>query len=415
MSEPTNLSVIGEGKRNELELTADEKTINQRIIYLRKARRLTQREFASKLNVSDKLVYKWEQEGKVPGLDDVVNISKTFNVTLDYLVNGKRTAADVQALTPLPPPPPPFNDPVQALVKKIEEIINKNKLQKFKEQLFPCSSEDAIYELIEFVRKTNLEEWGHREFDGGSVARYYKDQYREDRRSSRNLIDERYWGQVVFQDHYLRQPKFDAKLFQFGVFIITSFNGLSKQTSASSRVLENYGISFSIDVNALLALDNFEVYSKLTSLGIPLHRDYFKTPQEADPSDLFTGLNFQEGFYKLINTESRYDNNLRRTITHRDYNRYPFTYEDLVGLTDVRFFSLLKKDELDMLLQKINLKNSRIWEVIVALIDGGAMKKKLVKVTRAQMAFDYYSVVREEDDVLGTLMLYEFAKMKIDK
>ena len=413
-----------EGIKHVLYLSAEEQTINQRIAYLRKAKQLTVREFASKLNVSDKLIARWEQEGKVPSLDEVVNISKTFNITLDYLVNGKRTAADAEALMPPPPPAPPFIDPIHSLVKKIDDIINRTKLQKYREQLFPGSSEEVLYGLAERVRWATLDDWNRIKVYDNVEAKYYKWDvfggiYHEDRRSPNKPIDEKYWAQVEERNVYNGRNHMtddDRRLLRhgFGVFIIENFGRATlKDLGGGYKYgLDHYDLTFGLDVNALIALDNFEIYSKLTALGIPLYRDYNRPPKSAALSSFFTGLDFEEGFYKKIKNESRYDNNLLHKITHRNLSVYPFTYEDLVGLNDVRFLSLLKKEELDMLLDKVNFNNSRVWEVILALIEGGAMKKKLVKLPRTRTAFDYNDIVKEEDDVLCTLMLYELAKIK---
>ena len=439
----------GEEKRNELELTAAEKTINQRIANLRKTKRLTQKEFAEKLNVSDKLVSKWEQEDNTPALEYITKICTVFNISLDYLIKGEKSESDAEALRPLPPPLPPFADPIQTLIKTIEGIITENKLQKFKERIFPGSSEEVLYTLVERIRKDNLEEWKHVEFDRGTNAHHYKEKYAEDLRSRKKLIDEKYWGQVVFQDHYIYGgPKYDESLLKCGVFIIDEFSSFIKKISNDDEYrMTDYNISFSINFDALLALDNFEVYSKLTSSGIPLKMNVL-VPARLKKTSGYFDLTFEEikyyeifeKIYKagvripLMNTISgylrcmrgedysynrsanrpktfkEYSHTTKDEYIYRDLNKAPLTYNELLGSTDVRFFGLLPKDELDILLEKVNLKHKRVWEVVLALIDSGATKKKLIEIKKNKYERDF----EEADDALATLMLYEFAKMKTD-
>ena len=399
-----------------LDLTDEEQTINQRIAHLRKVKRLTQKEFAEKLTVSDKLVSKWEQEGNVPSLEDVMNICKVFNLTYDYLLNGKKSRSDVDALYPVPYVPP-FVDPIQTLIKKIDELIVKNKLQKYREQLFPSSSEDTLYKFVERLRKSALDEWNNIEEHRGrnSYEDYwgyiFRQEYHEDRRSKQNPIDERYWASVETSNAYNSHrhlTKRDENMLanDFGVFMLSGFGSSVKRITNDVNRLVDYDINFEINYHALLVLDNFEIYSKLTSCGVPVHRDFSKMPKATASTNYFDGLDFNKDYYARIPKRSKYDSRLGKNVDYRDYEKYPFAYEDLVGLTDLRFLSLLPKAELDFLLKKVNLKHKRVWEVIVALIDNGATKKQLARSYNS----NYYD---EQDDPLATLMLYEFAKMKL--
>lgn len=58
-----------------------------KIIKLRKENGLSQEEFAEKLNVSRQAVSRWENGTALPDAQNVLQISKLFHVTTDYLLN----------------------------------------------------------------------------------------------------------------------------------------------------------------------------------------------------------------------------------------------------------------------------------------------------------------------------------------
>ena len=63
-------------------------TIGKRILEIRKKEKLTQAELGDRLNVTDKAVSKWENDTGEPSIQSLVDISKEFNVSLDYLMTG---------------------------------------------------------------------------------------------------------------------------------------------------------------------------------------------------------------------------------------------------------------------------------------------------------------------------------------
>ena len=63
--------------------------IGKRIVELRKERKWTQQELADKLYVTDKAVSKWEQGLGCPELSTIVELSKAFGVSTDYLLTGE--------------------------------------------------------------------------------------------------------------------------------------------------------------------------------------------------------------------------------------------------------------------------------------------------------------------------------------
>ena len=58
-----------------------------KIIELRKARGWSQEDFAEKLDVSRQAVSRWENGTALPDAQNVLHMSKLFNVTTDYLLN----------------------------------------------------------------------------------------------------------------------------------------------------------------------------------------------------------------------------------------------------------------------------------------------------------------------------------------
>ncbi len=59
---------------------------SEKLITLRKSRELTQEQLAEQLNVSRQSVSKWETGQAVPDVEKLVEMSRIFDVTTDYLV-----------------------------------------------------------------------------------------------------------------------------------------------------------------------------------------------------------------------------------------------------------------------------------------------------------------------------------------
>ena len=59
-----------------------------KIILLRKKKGWSQEEFAEQMNVSRQAVSKWESAASTPDLEKILQISKLFNVTTDYLLKN---------------------------------------------------------------------------------------------------------------------------------------------------------------------------------------------------------------------------------------------------------------------------------------------------------------------------------------
>lgn len=58
-----------------------------KILKLRKSRGMSQEELAEKLNVSRQAISRWEMDTAQPDVQNVLNMSKLFGVTADYLLN----------------------------------------------------------------------------------------------------------------------------------------------------------------------------------------------------------------------------------------------------------------------------------------------------------------------------------------
>lgn len=76
-------------------------SIGETIAELRKSKGLTQLELAEKLNISDKAVSKWEKDKSNPSLEDIVTLSKLFDVTTDYIITGQETKKEVITISKL--------------------------------------------------------------------------------------------------------------------------------------------------------------------------------------------------------------------------------------------------------------------------------------------------------------------------
>lgn len=58
----------------------------EKLITLRKSREMTQEQLADFLNVSRQSISKWENGQSIPDVEKLVELSKTFDVTTDYLL-----------------------------------------------------------------------------------------------------------------------------------------------------------------------------------------------------------------------------------------------------------------------------------------------------------------------------------------
>lgn len=69
-------------------------TTGQKIYELRKSARITQEQFAEKLEVSRQAVSKWESDTAYPETDKIIKIAELFGVSCDYLLKDGVEAAE---------------------------------------------------------------------------------------------------------------------------------------------------------------------------------------------------------------------------------------------------------------------------------------------------------------------------------
>ena len=62
---------------------------SEKLQLIRKSKGLTQEELAEKLEVSRQAVAKWESGQVYPDINNLIQISNLFNVTVDYLVKDQ--------------------------------------------------------------------------------------------------------------------------------------------------------------------------------------------------------------------------------------------------------------------------------------------------------------------------------------
>ncbi len=63
----------------------DMKAFGKRLKELRRDKKLTQKQLAAFLKVSGNTICSWENDKQEPSMADLLKLSETFEVTLDYL------------------------------------------------------------------------------------------------------------------------------------------------------------------------------------------------------------------------------------------------------------------------------------------------------------------------------------------
>ena len=68
----------------------NQEKIGKFILDLRKQNKMTQKEFADKLNVTAQAVSKWENGRGIPDIEILHKISTEFNVNIDSILSGEK-------------------------------------------------------------------------------------------------------------------------------------------------------------------------------------------------------------------------------------------------------------------------------------------------------------------------------------
>lgn len=76
--------------------------LGEKLYQLRKSKGISQEELADQLNVSRQAISKWERGEALPDTDNLISISKLYNVSLDALVGNPSLADDTDATTQQP-------------------------------------------------------------------------------------------------------------------------------------------------------------------------------------------------------------------------------------------------------------------------------------------------------------------------
>lgn len=74
-------------------------TLGEKLLYLRKTKGLSQEQLASEVTVSRQAISKWELGESMPDTENVIQLTKIFNVSADFFLNDEidipiRTGAD---------------------------------------------------------------------------------------------------------------------------------------------------------------------------------------------------------------------------------------------------------------------------------------------------------------------------------
>lgn len=65
-------------------------SLGQRLLELRKSKKLSQEELAFKLNVTRQTISKWETDQSTPDFDKIVPICELYNISVEKLLTGKK-------------------------------------------------------------------------------------------------------------------------------------------------------------------------------------------------------------------------------------------------------------------------------------------------------------------------------------
>ena len=99
--------------------------LNEKIKTYRKIFDLSQEQLAEKLNVSRQVITKWESDNGLPDIENLKSLSKTFNVSIDYLLNEDEEIFYLFTAQKNPNPFDIFSTCIIALTNKRIMVVQK--------------------------------------------------------------------------------------------------------------------------------------------------------------------------------------------------------------------------------------------------------------------------------------------------
>ena len=111
-------------------------TLSQKLKDIRKRFGLSQEQLAQIINVSRQAITKWENDGGLPDVSNLQELSKVFGITVDYLLNDEN------------------NLPALSMRKELNKEKYKNKLTMYREVLEQYYPEP--YEIYILIRTKKL-------------------------------------------------------------------------------------------------------------------------------------------------------------------------------------------------------------------------------------------------------------------
>ncbi|MBQ4633883.1 MAG: helix-turn-helix transcriptional regulator [Bacilli bacterium] len=113
-------------------------TLGQKLKEIRKRFGLSQEQFAEIMNVSRQAITKWENDGGLPDVSNLQELSKVFGITVDYLLNDENQL------------------PALSMRKELDREKYKNKLTMYSEVLKEYYPEPYEIYILTRTKKLNF-------------------------------------------------------------------------------------------------------------------------------------------------------------------------------------------------------------------------------------------------------------------
>ena len=113
-------------------------TLGQKLKEIRKRFGLSQEQLAEVINVSRQAITKWENDGGMPDISNLQELSKVFGATIDYLIDNDS------------------NLPTLSMRKKLDKEKYKNKLTMYKDVLQEYYPEPYEIYVLSRIKKLNF-------------------------------------------------------------------------------------------------------------------------------------------------------------------------------------------------------------------------------------------------------------------